>query len=403
MSDAENALLDRYLRGEATPAEQRALFAQALEDQDLFDLLATSGLVQAAVQRSEAPPSSAARPRSMRLFYAAASGLAAAAALALLVLPPWDRGAAPSTPSIRSATAHGPETPGPAPLSEVPHPAFLAARLELPEPRGSAPVFRGSDGERRVARASGTIVAADGETGEAEVDLGAIDGLAAGTVLSLEREPASAGGPVRLPVTAVFRDRTRVAGAGAARAGQRVRLPAGIHLAALSDQMREALATGDMELVRQAASRASAVARTSEPGADVRRRVLAQLGALARGRGDGIGADGYLREALSLADTPPPAAAAERAELLNALATVAAGRGDLPAAETWLRQAEQAASPGSAVAGQVLNNRGAIAALRGDRSGALAAYRSALAALPATDARRRAIVERNLSLVEAKP
>lgn len=411
-TDLPTDLLDRYLRGEASPEDERTLAQQALHDQELFDLLTTIGLTKAALRtdgaRGRLPVASGTkvmRPargwrRPTMLVWA---GVAAAAVLLLAVLTrsaiPRHAAAPVATSTDRTPAADAPTVPRAG--VEVRRPAFLAARLELPAGTERGPVFRGggSASARRLARVTGTVVSA--ESGIARVDVGAIDGLVTGSILIVEPDPAANLPESRATVTAVFRDEARVDVAGDVRTGRQVRVDTTVHLAALSALIADALAAGDTALVRAGAGRASIVARDRAAQADVRRLALLQLAALSRARSDGAAAEQYVREAMQLADTAPPATAVERAEMLNALGTIVAADGKLKDAEDVLRQARAVAPPGSAVAAQVLNNLGAITALRGDLTGARTWYRSALALLSGPhDQARRATVERNLSLVE---
>ncbi|MEO8075735.1 MAG: tetratricopeptide repeat protein [Acidobacteriota bacterium] len=398
MTEPPSDLLDRYLRGETSPEEERTLARQALEDQDLFDLLATVGLTKAALRDERASQAATSANQPWRPAYAVWGGLAAAAALAAFVAG-WaiaPRVTAP--PPSSEARSLSPEAPATSvPVADVQHPTFLAAALEMPNVLGRRQEFRTVGSARRLPQSRGTILSV--ESGAALVDLGAVDGLAKGSVVVLEADPGLNLPEVHAKVTTVFRDQARVDLAEEARVGRHVRVAVTANLLALSAVIADGSAAGDAELVRAAASRASTVARSGEAKADARRLVLLQLAALARSRNDAAATQRYLREALQLADAAPPASAAQRSEMLNAIATVAAAAGNLADAEATLRQAQQHAPAGSPAAAQVMNNLGAIAALRGDPVHARTFYQSALALMPSSaQAPGRVVVEHNLSL-----
>ncbi len=426
MTETSHDALDRYLRGELSVDEQRALLRQSLEDEDLFEFLATLGTVTEALQVSPLALSSQ-RASGMALPPAAATAtvvppvrrlqpmiwigpaFAAAVALMLAVVMQW-RATAPAEPAGPLVIASGSTRPQPVPpapripLDADAAPGFLAMRLELPVAvKGNArPVFRASGEGRTLAQTTGTIGEVEGA--EARVDLGTIDGLDKGTILIVEADPASALPESHATVISVRRETATLAIAGEVRTGQRVRVTPTISLLALSDQIRSGAVTGDSALVERAAQEAARLASSSEADAAVRRTVHVQLAALARRFKDGAAAERYLREAARLTARAPAATPTERAEILSALGTVVAGRRGLDEADHLLRLAHRVAPRGSVIEADILNNRGFVKALRdsgSDRTDAETLYKEALALLPPREQRRRSIVEKNLSLVQA--
>lgn len=406
MTEPPSDLLDRYLRGVATADEQRALARQALNDPDLADLLSVMGLASAAVAGDDALTRLAERPAATvvafpsRTHYAWTAALAAAAVLVLAV---WTR--RPATPETVPATEPTVATRAPAvapePVTasaEVRHPAFLSGLLDIAEAPQDEARFRAAGSERQLPKAAGSVIEANGKSGR--VDVGALDGVVSGSELEVSADPAANLPGTRATVTRVFRTEARVTFAGDVRIGQPVQLAATVQLQALSAALAEGAAADQAELLRTMASRASKLARDAEARADARRHALTQLAVLSRRRGDGAAAEQYLREAAELTGTAPVASAQEHAGILNAMAAATAARGDLTDAEATLNRARTLAPAKSDVAVQVLNNLGAVAALRGDRAAAAALYLLALEQAGPARAGDRAIIDANRRLVE---
>ena len=188
MANTPDDLLDRYLSGEASPPDERALMQAALDDPELFDLLTTAGLADAALRAGAALPAMVPTPRwspgRKTLFFG--TGLAAAAALAALIVASAVR--SPSTvtsdPSSASTAAPSPAPNQPAVTVTVnaPPPIFLSALLG-DSAATTPPEFRAAPAAERLPKQEGTIRTL--AAGIAEVDLGAIDGLANGSVLTV--------------------------------------------------------------------------------------------------------------------------------------------------------------------------------------------------------------------------
>ncbi len=178
--------IDRYVRGELSPEEARALAQASLDSPELFDELTDAALAKAALNPRTVR--SASVVRDWRKTAVIAGGLAAAAALVLISLPHR-----PSTgePNVKPVLALS---------SGAGQPVLLATGLQP----ANAPVFRGGEPDGRPPQAAGSIVSIAG--GNANISLGSLDGLAKGSELQVYRGAELAG---RLQATTVFRDRAR--------------------------------------------------------------------------------------------------------------------------------------------------------------------------------------------------
>jgi hypothetical protein len=324
--------IDRYVRGELSPQEARALAQASLDSPALFDELTDAALAKAALDPHTVRTASVIRIR--RKTAVIAGGLAAAA-FVLISLP------------------HRPSMPGPnlKPVLELSatagQPVLLANGLHS----ANAPVFRGGEPDSRVPRAAGSIVSI--EDGLANIDLGSLDGLAKGSDLQVFRGSDSVG---RLHVTTAFRDRARasVIKGRQLRPKDEVRVGGADHLNALLQQVDAAFNRGDPDTAIKLAEEA---VRWGESAA-----------------------------------VPPGAMAVS----WNQLAVLQTLRGEYDGAESHLLRAASAASKTDPVYGQIQNNLGVLAELRGDRDKAAASYNDARGASPGD---QRQIVERNLDRV----
>jgi tetratricopeptide (TPR) repeat protein len=223
--------MDRFARGELSPAESRALARQALDDADLFEELTVTAIAKTELQNR-------ARRRNVRPIYAL---LAAAAAIALAV---WVHGlgSRPAPPTAITAEA----------LVFLPHATDTNA------------VFRGDEPESRAPRATGAVTSVDGDG--IGIDLGSLDGLAKGEEVGVFRDGKRTGA---LKVSAVFREHARAeASAGLeVRANDEVRVTPAMSLRAALDQIAASMALGDSagawRLAQQAAAAGPADIRVS--------------------------------------------------------------------------------------------------------------------------------------------
>jgi hypothetical protein len=233
------------------------------------------------------------------------------------------------------------------PGSNAGQPVLLASGLHL----ANAPVFRGGEPDSRAPQAAGMVVSI--EDGNANINLGSLDGLAKGSELQVFRGSDTVG---RLQVTTVFRDRARASliVVKELRPKDEVRVGGADHLNALLQQVDAAFNRGDPETAIQLAEEA---VRWGEAAA-----------------------------------VPPGAMAVS----WNQLAVLQMLRGEYRGAESLLLRAASAVSKTDPVYVQIQNNLGVLAELRGDRDQAAANYNVALGVHPGD---QRQTVERNLARV----
>jgi hypothetical protein len=325
--------IDRYMRGELSPQEARALAQASLDSPALFDELTDAALAKAALNPHTVRTASVIRIR--RKTAVIAGGLAAAAAFVLISLP------------------HRPSMPGPnlKPVLElstnVGQPVLLANGLHS----ANAPVFRGGEPDSRAPQAAGSIVSI--EDGIANVNLGSLDGLAKGSDIQVFRGSDRVG---RLQVTTVFRDHARavVSEGKQLRPKDEVHVGGADHLSALLQQVDATFNRGDPDAAIKLAEEA-------------------------------------VRWGESVAVSPDAMAVS-----WNQLAVLHMLRGEYLGAESLLLRAASAASKTNPVYGQIKNNLGVLAELRGDRDKATASYNDALGDYPGD---QNQAVERNLSRV----
>lgn len=389
--------LDRYIAGELPRDEERNLAQAALDDPDLFDALMAESAARTAIRLEGASDRAAAAVPLMRTRTAAV--LAAAAALTLAVLYPLWRA---STREIHqpAQTAATPPTPSPAPAA-MSVPEILTARLEDLTGASTA-AFRSAAVASRGPNAEGIITEVGG--GDAAVALGSLDGVVQDAELDVYRGNGFLVAVSRLRIEAVFRETSRARVIGAeVHVGDVVLVPPTLAVAAARQRIVSLLASGEASDARRVAEQALPHLKNPGVHADDKRAVLTMLGALERRAGERDHAVEHLRTAVNLLPIAPMPTARERTETLTEFGAALVDTRSVDEAERAFRDARQTASGVGAV--RVLNDLGAAAALRGDRSGAADFYRAALKAAgdaPALAAERRAIAKNLADLAPAR-
>jgi hypothetical protein len=208
--------LDRFARGELTPAESRDLAQRALDDPELFDELTSTALARTALRRSR---------RFSFTWPRIAWIVAAAAAAAILVVALY----LPRRPSPRTAALSSP-------------PILLSQNSD-------STAFRGDPDSRAPQTAGSVIQVADKVV---TIGLGSLDGLANGGEVELVRDGQPIG---KLTLTTIFRDRARgLASPGmSVRVNDEVRLPPQMVLRAALDRIDALIARGDFDAARHIA------------------------------------------------------------------------------------------------------------------------------------------------------
>jgi tetratricopeptide (TPR) repeat protein len=366
--------IDRFARGELTATEARELAQDSLDTPELFEQLTHS-----AVAKSGLTAESLARDRVVHFPKTArwiAAGATAAAALVVATVLLMRDASAPSRSAITPALWFAAK-PG--------QPLLLASGLRQEAARARE-VFRGVEPGTREPRQSGAITSI--AAGAASIDLGSLDGIAKGSELPVVREDASAQPIGRLVVTKVFRYRAggQIVSQEQIHAGNQVRIPGSLHIAALLEQVDALTSRGEADAARKMAERAAQVADVS--GVD-RQRAFERLAALEYQAGAYQAAEMHYRQA------------PDRGPALNNLAVLRTLRGDYAGAGAALKEAVARSPKSDAVYGRSTNNLAVLAELRGDRHAAETLYADALRALDGADtsAEERAAVEANLSRI----
>ena len=385
-----------YVTGRLSPAGQRDLAQAALADDQLFDALAAHGAVENSLERPEfrAAVSGVARPDHKivsfpRRFQVVALG-AIAAAIALVAVylrnpvAPAKR-MVDTASSALSAALTASLDPG------AGKPILLAQGLAtLPGANNSSPVFRSAEPESRAPLPEGSIVAVDNLL--ATVNLGSLDGLAKGTQLKVFRG-ASTQLIGRVEINTVFRDRARglISGGQSTQVNDRVRPAASVYLNAVVERIDSLADRGDIEAARKTGRDALTWAKSNNVVPGETRQVLERVARMDYKSGDLNAAEQDYRLLVDGANSPPAAGTAEQDAAFNAWGALLLLRGDTAQAEAKFRQTHDV---------QGLNNAGVIAELRGETANAQALYEAALRLLdksPTASPRDRQSIEANLA------
>jgi len=216
--------LDRFARGELSPAESRELAEKALGDRDMFAELTSTAIAITALPN---------RGRSKRKWPRIAIFVAAAAIILGVVLQMARRNSQPVGPDVAISA-----------------PPILLARNSDSNPA----TYRGANTESRESRATGSIESiADGV---ATVDLGSVDGLAKDAEVEVIRDGQVIG---KTKLAMVFRDHSRgeIANGSPIRVKDQVRVPPLARLRAILDQIDAAMAREGPEKAMRVAQQAS--------------------------------------------------------------------------------------------------------------------------------------------------
>lgn len=319
MSEILERKMDRYLRGELTPAEARELAQAALSDSELFDALAAHGAVEQSLKEPDfcaaqnGPAKVVQFPR--RAWRLAIGAVAAAIAVFALYVSSRSQSRPKQTASVNSQL----------PAVEKP---LLISNDFAPPSNPDAPVFRNAAPDTRAPQPEGAIVAQDNLL--VTINLGSSDGLSKGMELDVFR----AGSTIptgRLEALTIFRDRSRArVVSGAAHERDRVRAEPSVYLNAILEHMGS-----NRELGRTAAQ--WAFSNGVAPAA--MRPLLDRLAPLDYQAGDLAAADQDYHQLLDSAPMPD-----DRAEALNNLGAIAESRGEISTAQAFYQDALRTAA-----------------------------------------------------------
>lgn len=394
----DNDRIERFARGELSPAEARDLAQASLDSQALFDEVMATALAKAAAANAHAYLEPV-----RRVWWRSPVALVAASAFALLIVVSVvvAKLSVTKTHSATTARMQVPATtPALKPTLSFPagssQPILLASDLEQ-SPSASAELFRGEESSTRAPRQTGSIISV--EDGLATIDLGSLDGISKGTEVEVYRDQAFKNLVGHFGVNTVFRERARgEVGDTEARAKYVLRTSDTTYLHALVQRADDLLARGQLTEARQAATAASTWANAaSVPLAEKVKamEVVARFDFLAD---DAESARTHYQTALEMLSSDEHTPPEDIAEVQNNLAVLAMLRGDFDSAKKFLGQSTLPSDPH--LQADHLNNLGVLLEQRGDVQQAKDCYTKALDALPRNLRHEREIVEANLARVE---
>jgi hypothetical protein len=261
--------LDRFARGELTPAESRDLAQRALDDPELFDELTSTALARTALRRSR--PFSFTWPRIAWMVETAAAV------------------------SILTVALYLPRRPAPLPART----AALSSPPILLSQNSDSTAFRG-DPDSRAPQTAGSVIQVAEKI--VTIGLGSLDGLAKGGEVELVRDGQPIG---KLTLTTIFRDRARgLASPGmSVHVNDEVRLPPQMVLRAALDRIDALIARGDFDAARHIAEE---VPGESADPVSMSSADWNNLGAIAELHGAKVNARMFYERALR--ENPPPPA-----------------------------------------------------------------------------------------------
>jgi len=312
--------LDRYVRGELTPAEARELAQESLEDPGLFEELTYSALANKAIAAGPAAGRIAKFPSRRTLIITGSIAAMVALASVYAIRYPGRR---PGLHATLQASSGGKQ------------PILLADYLSN-APAAQPDAFRGAETQSRPPRVSGTVVSID--NGAATIDLGSADGLSNGMALDVYDEGGAPSPEGSVVLAAVFRDRARGSIKGRVRLHDRVQIAPAIHLSARMEAVRALADGGNVGAARTAAEDAARWAVSVHLPPHVLAPAWNTLAALRILQGDRTEGEALLRQALSACSRTDPSYPG----IVNNLGVLAELAGDERRAEEQYRNARQA-------------------------------------------------------------
>ncbi len=369
--------VDRYARGELTPAEARELAQASLDSPELFEELTWSAVAKTALP---AATSSKVIPFRRKSWFLVSTAAAALLLISFFTVRPKQKFVeiSQAKPALPFA-AH----PG--------QPLLLATGLDPVRP--DPIVFRSPTPDSRAPQPKGLILSFEDEM--ATINLGSLDNLTKGAELQIFRDQQPIG---RMIVNTVFREtaRGRVVDALQIPIHSEVRVPGSLYLGALLEQVDALNNRGDLQAARIKAEEAEKWAETANVPPGEKGKALEKLATLEYQAGLHPAAEKHFQSAANSLDTAQSAA-------WNNLAVARLSTGDYAGAEAPLNQAVSKSPKTDVVYARSLNNLGVLSELRGEPRKAESLYTDALRAFDGitnSPAQERQAVETNLKRVK---